>query len=643
MSIEHRIYLSFILLAMLFSINGFITISTLKDNKRMSDEISNSIEPALDRISNWREMIMKSKMYATNWVYLKTNKEDKIELIKIHKIEFPVLREKISAKFNEFPNAQIKEKVQESIVEYQHLQELENSIIISLASIEDYSDPEKFMTAQETLENEILIMSDYILATLTGLESDIQKIRNHKHYQLVASSTRLSNMILGQMLIIILLATFLATYMVWVITNPINNIKKIIADLGNGIIRKVNYKAGNDEIGQMIRYVNDHVDNLLASAKFAKSVGDRKFNTEFKPLSEHDVLGKSLLSMRDNLKQSDERLNESQQIAKLGNWWWSQTGKFQIWSDEVYRIFGIAPESIIPTDSFLFKMIGEENARQLKELRENCMVKGEQFSIECEVKITDNNSKHLLIQGKKVSNDSLYGDDIISGIIQDVTELKMYERTLVENNTNLTRVNKELDKFVYSVSHDLRAPLSSMAGVLEIMKDDTEDETILENINLLENSVNRLDRFIADILDYSRNSRTDAKCEEINFRDLLNEVKGNLKYMGDGTRQVMINEQLNESGTFHSDRTRINVVLNNLISNAIRYQKKESNVALVDVKIDLSDTEADIVVKDYGIGISRENQDKIFDMFFRVAKDSIGSGLGLYIVKETIEKLQGKI
>ena len=215
-----------------------------------------------------------------------------------------------------------------------------------------------------------------------------------------------------------------------------------------------------------------------------------------------------------------------------------------------------------------------------------------------------------------------------------------------QEKKELVKANMELDKFVYSVSHDLRAPLSSMTGVVEIAEEETQEPVVLENLNYLKGSIKKLDTFIGDILDYSRNSRLEVKKEEINFSEVLRDITTNLKYMSaneKSVKQVKIDIDINEDVKFHSDKSRLNVVLNNLISNAIRYQNPKADDPFVNIKVDTSDTEANIVVRDNGIGISKELHDKIFEMFYRVSESSVGSGLGLYIVKETVGKLNGSI
>jgi signal transduction histidine kinase/ligand-binding sensor domain-containing protein len=224
-----------------------------------------------------------------------------------------------------------------------------------------------------------------------------------------------------------------------------------------------------------------------------------------------------------------------------------------------------------------------------------------------------------------------------------VKKLKRANKILEEKNTELKKINGELDKFVYSVSHDLRAPLSSMLGIVKISKEDATEPLLVEHLGMLEGSINKLDGFIQDILDYSRNSRLEIKKEQIDFNQLIDDVTNNLKYIGYDKHKVEIKVEVNDTVPFHCDRNRLNVILNNLISNAIRYQDSTSDERAVKIKVDTSDTETNIVVKDNGIGISRDQHEKIFNMFYRVAENSVGSGLGLYLVKETVDKLNGHI
>ncbi len=223
-------------------------------------------------------------------------------------------------------------------------------------------------------------------------------------------------------------------------------------------------------------------------------------------------------------------------------------------------------------------------------------------------------------------------------------EEQLQKKTLERSNEELTKSNKELDSFVYSVSHDLRAPLSSMLGVVGLCETGTEDPLMLKNVSLLKTSIKKLDGFIIDILDYSRNSRLEVDSHQIHFKDLLNDVSGNLKFMGiDEQRKVNIRTTINNGNPFYSDKSRLSIIFNNLISNGIRYQNTNAPEAFVEIEVNVSSSAANILIRDNGIGIDKENQAKVFRMFYRVSNKSIGSGLGLYIVKEAVEKLKGTI
>ena len=218
----------------------------------------------------------------------------------------------------------------------------------------------------------------------------------------------------------------------------------------------------------------------------------------------------------------------------------------------------------------------------------------------------------------------------------------IFKKREIENQ-ELKTANYELDRFVYSTSHDLRAPLNSMLGLIEIAKEETTEELMLDYFRMLKGSAKKLDGFICDILDYSRNSRMKINKELINFRELINGVTENLKFIGDSNRKVEFKIEISDEASFYSDKNRLITILNNLISNAIRYQNSQIPNPFVNIKIETSPNEANIFIQDNGIGIDEESQSKIFEMFYRVSQESVGSGLGLYIVKEAVNKLNGDI
>ena len=159
---------------------------------------------------------------------------------------------------------------------------------------------------------------------------------------------------------------------------------------------------------------------------------------------------------------------------------------------------------------------------------------------------------------------------------------------------------------------------------------------------MLKDSVVRLDGFIEDILNYSRNTRMDVVNEEINFGEVLEEIRNSQKF-AEGADKLKPLIEIYQKGKFISDKKRLNVVLNNIVSNAIKYKDTSKEEYFVSIFVECDIENAIITIEDNGIGIADDKKEKVFDMFYRATTLSTGSGLGLYIVKETLEKLGGTI
>jgi len=213
-------------------------------------------------------------------------------------------------------------------------------------------------------------------------------------------------------------------------------------------------------------------------------------------------------------------------------------------------------------------------------------------------------------------------------------------RVIEKANLELRKVNGELDRFVYSASHDLRSPLSSMMGLISLAR--KEDPALAHSyIIKIEDCVKLLDKLIRDIIDFSSNSRATKFIEQVDFHSIVDESIKMHQYMK-GFEELKWKVVINTPHLFHSDPKRIKIIMSNLISNSIKYRNPNAS-SVVEITISTQKSFCYISVSDNGIGIPAEHVDNIFDMFYRAHATSQGSGLGLYIVKETIFKLHGKI
>jgi signal transduction histidine kinase len=213
---------------------------------------------------------------------------------------------------------------------------------------------------------------------------------------------------------------------------------------------------------------------------------------------------------------------------------------------------------------------------------------------------------------------------------------------LVENNVLLSKTNAELDRFVYSTSHDLRAPLYSIMGLINITLDTQNPNEVKRYLSLMKDRVYSLDHFIKDITDYSRNNRLEVKQEPVKLVDLAHEVWESLKFTPEA-KNIDFQIEIPEDIYIESDKNRLRVIISNLISNAVRYHDLKKDNQYIRLHYQVNDGVFYIKVEDNGQGIASEYHAKIFDMFFRASEQSKGSGLGLYIVKEALMKLSGSI
>ncbi|HEY0742675.1 MAG TPA: ATP-binding protein [Chryseosolibacter sp.] len=217
-------------------------------------------------------------------------------------------------------------------------------------------------------------------------------------------------------------------------------------------------------------------------------------------------------------------------------------------------------------------------------------------------------------------------------------------QALQSQNAELKKINKELDSFVYSVSHNLRAPLMSVLGLLDLAKHENQNNKSELDLyfSMMETSIHKLDETVKEILDYSRNARQNLSIEKIDLKKMIDDHFEKMQFMP-GSQHIQRFIMINEKSNFHSDSYRLSVIMNNLISNAIKYHDAEKQSPFIRIAVDVDEEKAVMIFEDNGIGIEERYLDKVFDMFFRGTEKNKGAGLGLYIVKEAIDKLGGKI
>lgn len=204
----------------------------------------------------------------------------------------------------------------------------------------------------------------------------------------------------------------------------------------------------------------------------------------------------------------------------------------------------------------------------------------------------------------------------------------------------LEKTNDELNRFVYSTSHDLRSPLASIMGVLNLAKMENSITDPNNYLAMIDTCVKRMDIFIHKIIEYYKSIRVEDEKTLIDFKTLLDEAISICKVQ---KPEVNFTVEVDQPVQFMNDTFRLNVILDNLISNAVKYQKPTSTNPEVKVKVVVDNSKAVIEIADNGIGIVEDHLNNIFKMFFRSSSSVNGLGIGLYIVKEALNRLGGEI
>lgn len=301
-------------------------------------------------------------------------------------------------------------------------------------------------------------------------------------------------------------------------------------------------------------------------------------------------------------------------------------------------------------ESFEWKNARHVRGRDIVEFFEN---QNDYRSVELELQ-RERKISSLIISFRKKSNTQLtglvnahmnldqFGKRIITWTVLDISQQVESERDLKNKNDQLAKVNHQMERFLYSTSHDLRAPITTILGLINLVRLESRDSISLSYISKIEASTLKLDKIIRDFLSFSRTTYKHNTSERIDFDVLIWKVINNHRDEKLGRR---IHFELRETGgfPFYGDTDRIEIVIDNIVRNAIQFHDANKSKPFVQINIFTDESKVSLDFIDNGIGIGKEFLPDIFNMFYKASHTSHGAGLGLYIVKETVEKLEGQV
>jgi len=648
LNLKQRIYLSFSVMVLLFVVNAAISIITLAKNNKLSTDINSIIEPSLKEIEDFKDVLIESKMYATNWVFLRSGEEDKSALTYLHTDRFPELKANLQKLVIKWENKPMADSLNLVLNNFEKLLATENQIMNLLQYPADYDNPVTKASAEKIVREQVLPITTDLTNNLNKIVVQQQFYKAEKNRLLKKTSDNLTGLISILALLIVGLGIFLSFYLSHIIISPINKIRSIINDLGKGITRKIEDKISSDEMGSMVTSVNNLSDRLQETAKFAAEIGARNFNTRFEALSEEDTLGQALLAMRDRIRLSDSNLNEAQHLAHVGNWERViATNEMQV-SDEMLNIFGIQNRPCSFNYDLMLKFIHADDLAFVKDRNIR-----NQFTVpapyECRIVTPDGTVKNIYVETKVVLDET--GIPVKTfGIVQDITKrkkdeelLRLSENSLEKKNQELIAKNKELEQFAYVASHDLQEPLKTTSSFVDLLLRrykgslDTQADQYLHYIS---KASERMQKLIKDLLDYSLIG-SKKQIQKVDCNKIIEEVTESLHCCIKDSKAVIRYSPLPTIDGYHSE---IRDLFQHLMSNALKFRKKDVTPLIRIGALD-GDDNWQFFIQDNGIGIDEQFKERIFVIFQRLhnRNEYEGSGIGLSHCRKIVELHNGKI
>jgi PAS domain S-box-containing protein len=349
-----------------------------------------------------------------------------------------------------------------------------------------------------------------------------------------------------------------------------------------------------------------------------------------------------LLKTSAELKISEERFAMALQGTRAGIYEWTLKNNSVYVSSHWKKLLGFGEHELndLTLEKFL-SFVHPDDASRTSHAIEAHLKDHQPY--QNELRIRTKNGIYKWFQDSGVSKQDEQGNTaVVIGSVIDIDERKSAEKELALRNTQLAKTNEELDRFVYSASHDMRAPLSSLLGLIHLSEKTDRPEEIGTLLQMMKERIKTMEGFIKEVTDYSRNTRLDLNSTEILLHDLVHGVIQNLAYPV-VNKKVRIEIAIAKDLMIKTDVSRLKVIINNLLSNAYKYHLFDNPGPFIKISAKKNTEDVMIMVTDNGQGIAPEHHLRIFDMFYRASESSEGSGLGLYIVKETLDKLNGSI
>jgi PAS domain S-box-containing protein len=368
---------------------------------------------------------------------------------------------------------------------------------------------------------------------------------------------------------------------------------------------------------------------VLSNISACMNYNGKKIGTIWTVTDINDLKRKGL-----EVKRSEQRLSRAQEVAHVGHWDLDfRTGE-AVWSAEACRIYGLQPDDKIHRYEDWVSFLHPDDRDEVLSKLKNAQQKQSDADFEHRILLRDGTVKYIR-SISKMEFDESHAIIGVYGVCQDVTEIRMaHERIVMATN--------ELETYIYKSSHDLHGPLSSILGIINVSRMEIFDPTAVRYFQMIEQQAKKLDTARQEFIRAMHIKDASAFDEEIHVNAVVEDILDGLRSR-DGFSRLKINVSISPEEKVIGNQFLMRTILHNLIENSIKYQDYNREHSTLHIDLQRKETCADIIVEDNGVGIHPEMHDKIFNMCYRAADTSEGSGLGLYLVKKAVERLDAKM
>jgi GAF domain-containing protein len=332
LNIGTKLGIGFGILTLALIINAFLINRVLNKSEQINTNIMHIYQPSEALLGQMQDMIGNSRMLIKNWVFVDkmSNTPDKIKLQQLHNTDFLQLQTelyRVSAQWDKDERLKL-ESLCKSITDT--LFAMHRQVMLRLDRMSNYDDPGiMFAIIPLVSDNgDIILQTDKILSTISGLQKHQQSKVVEARIEMDKSFSELRKFIIITCIALVVVSLLLAFITVRSLVGSINYIKNILLSMGRGVLPTEKIHENTDEIGEMSKALNELVTGLHALSGFALEIGRGNYDSEFKPLSDQDVLGNSLLRMRDDLKLAAEEEAKRKLEDQHRNWASAGIAKF---------------------------------------------------------------------------------------------------------------------------------------------------------------------------------------------------------------------------------------------------------------------------------------------------------------------------